>query len=265
MTDILQEIVERNRPLLEARKDAFPMEELRERALRAPKRASFVDAFRGHLAGEPPRIIAELKAASPSRGVIRKELPVERLAPELESAGASALSVLTEPLFFRGSLRNLRQAAQCTALPLLRKDFTVDEYQLWEAKAAGASAVLLIAALLSPERFRELLEQSHALGLEVLGEAHCAEELETAAQADLLGVNARDLKTFHTSLEHSARVLRLARRRLPEKPLVAESAVRTPEDLRLLAGAGADGFLVGERLMGAASPGAALEELRRWK
>lgn len=265
MTDILQEIVERNRLLLEARKDALPMEELRERALRAPGRAAFAGAFRGHRAGAPPRIIAELKAASPSRGVIREALPVESLARELESAGAAALSVLTEPLFFRGSLRNLRLAAQCTALPLLRKDFIVDEYQLWEAKAAGASAVLLIAALLGRERFRVLLEQAHGVGLEVLGEAHCAEELETAAQADLLGVNARDLKTFHTSLEHSAQVLRLAARHFPGKPRIAESAVRTPEDLRLLAEAGADGFLVGERLVGAASPGAALEELRRWK
>ncbi len=263
MTDILKEIVERNRPLLEARKDALPQEELRERALQAPKRTSFAEAFREH--GGLPRIIAELKAASPSRGVIRETLAVEALAPELAASGACALSVLTEPLYFHGSLQNLRLAAQNTALPLLRKDFLVDEYQLLEAKAAGASAVLLIAALLPPSRFQELLEQAHALGLEVLGEAHCVEELETAGQADLLGVNARDLKTFRTSLEHSARVLRLAKERFPEKPLIAESAVQTPEDLSFLANAGADGFLVGERLMRAASPGAALKELLQWK
>ena len=259
MTDILQRIVAGNRPLLEERKRALSIASLERMASAAPVRAPFVEAFPAGAA--VPRVIAELKAASPSRGSIREPLEVAVLAKELEESGAAALSVLTEPLHFRGSLENLRLASGACALPLLRKDFIFDAYQLLEARAFGASAVLLIAAMLEPPAFRRLLEEAHALGLQVLGEAHSPEELEVAAQADLLGVNARDLRTFHTSLENSARLLRLAAERYPGKPLIAESAVVTRQDMEGLAAVGARGFLVGETLMRAPSPGRKLKEL----
>ncbi|MGN0866727.1 MAG: indole-3-glycerol-phosphate synthase [Oligosphaeraceae bacterium] len=256
--DILKTIVERNLPLLEERKAKLPRTLLEKQAAAAPAPPSFLQAF---LPAATPRVISELKAASPSRGVIREPLEVPALARELEEAGAAALSVLTEPLFFHGSLENLQRAAAACRLPLLRKDFLHDPYQLLEAKAAGASAVLLIAAMLEPDRFRMLCQEARALGLQVLGEAHTPEELEVAAQADLLGVNARDLKTFHTSLETSARLLRLAAERYPGKPLIAESAVATRADMEMLASAGARGFLIGETLMRAPSPGSKLKEL----
>ena len=258
MSDILQTIVARNLPLLEERKAKLPQALLEKQAAQAPERPSFVQAF---LPAATPRVIGELKAASPSKGVIREPLEVPALARELAEAGATALSVLTEPLFFHGSLENLRRAASACQIPLLRKDFLHDPYQLLEAKAAGASAVLLIAAMLEPSRFRMLCQEARALGLQVLGEAHTPEELETAAQGDLLGVNARDLKTFHTSLETSARLLEVAASRYPERPLIAESAVATRKDMDMLASAGARGFLIGETLMRASSPGAKLKEL----
>ncbi len=256
--DILKTIVEKNLPLLEERKAKVPQALLEKQAASAPPRPSFLDAFRP---APVPRVISELKAASPSRGIIREPLEVSRLARELEEAGAAALSVLTEPLFFHGSLENLRLAAEACHLPLLRKDFLHDPYQVWEAKAAGASAILLIAAMLEPAQFLSLCQLAHALGLQVLGEAHAPEELEVASHADLLGVNARDLKTFHTSLETSAQLLRLAARRYPGKPLIGESAVATREDMEKLAAAGARGFLIGETLMRAPSPGTKLKEL----
>lgn len=255
MNNILQEIVERNRPALAERKRAFPVAELAAIAADVPARPKFAEAFRG----PGIHVIAELKKASPSKGMIREDLDVPVLAKQFEAAGAAALSVLTEPFYFKGGLENLRNAAATVSLPLLRKDFIFDPYQILEAKANGASAVLLIAAMLDADTFRILLDFAHEFGLDVLGEAHTEAELELVATADLCGVNARDLKTFSTSLEASAGLI--AKLKESGKPVIAESAVRTHEDILMLREAGASGFLIGETLMRAAEPGAKLKEL----
>ena len=255
MNSILNEIVTRNRAALEAKKQKTPFDAVVALAADAPERASFVEAFRG----PGIHVIAELKKASPSKGLIRENLDVPVLAKQLEDAGAAALSVLTEPFYFKGGLENLKMAAATVSLPLLRKDFIFDPYQIVEAKANGASAVLLIVAMLDADMFKLLLDFAHELGLDVLGEAHTEAELELAATADLCGVNARDLKTFSTSLEASAGLI--AKLKDIGKPVIAESAVRTHEDIMMLHEAGASGFLIGETLMRAAEPGAKLKAL----
>ena len=253
--NILNEIVTQNREVLELKKKGMPFNVIAAMAADAPDRASFADAFRG----PGIHVIAELKKASPSKGMIREDLDVPVLAKALNDAGAAALSVLTEPFFFLGGLRNLRMAANTVSIPLLRKDFIFDEYQILEAKVNGASAILLIAAMLDAGEFRRLLDFAHENGLSVLGEAHKESELEVASTADLVGVNARDLKTFSTSLERSAELI--ATLKSCGKPVIAESAVRTHEDILMLQNAGASGFLIGETLMRAADPGAKLKEL----
>ena len=255
MNSILNEIVTRNRAALDLKKQDVPFEEVAALAAEAPERASFVEAFRG----PGIHVIAELKKASPSKGLIREDLDVPVLAKSLRNAGAAALSVLTEPFYFKGGLENLRIASETVSIPLLRKDFIFDTYQILEAKAFGASAILLIAAMLDAGEFERLLDFAHQYGLAVLGEAHTESELEVASTADLVGVNARDLKTFSTSLERSAELI--ATLEGCGKPLIAESAVRTHEDILMLQNAGASGFLIGETLMRAADPGAKLKEL----
>ncbi|MBR4415158.1 MAG: indole-3-glycerol phosphate synthase TrpC [Victivallales bacterium] len=252
--NILAEIVEKLKPRLENRKRILPMEMLAEQAVKAPARPKFAAAFRTN----ELHVIAELKKASPSKGLIRNNFDVQSLAAELAENGATALSVLTEPYYFLGSEENLSIAAKTVSIPLLRKDFVFDEYQILEAKALGASCVLLIAAMLPAERFVQLLEYAHAQGLDVLGEAHTEDELETAMKADLVGVNARDLRTFGTSLERSAELIRT----LPRNTIsIAESAVSNHADMDMMAAAGAKGFLIGETLMRAEHPGLKLKEL----
>ena len=252
---ILNEIVEQNREILELKKKGMPFKVLESFAADVPERADFVEAFRG----PGIHVIAELKKASPSKGMIRENLDVPVLAKALKDAGAAALSVLTEPFFFLGGLENLRIASETVSIPLLRKDFIFDTYQILEARANGASAILLIAAMLNADEFKRLLDFAHQHGLAVLGEAHTESELEIASAADLVGVNARDLKTFSTSLERSAELI--AKLKSCGKPVIAESAVRTHEDILMLQNAGASGFLIGETLMRAADPGAKLKEL----
>ena len=255
MNSILNEIVEKNREALELKKQYVPFQDMAAKAAEAPERASFTDAFRG----PGIHVIAELKKASPSKGLIRENLDVPVLAESLKDAGAAALSVLTEPFFFKGGLENLRLTSESVSIPLLRKDFIFDPYQILEAKASGASAVLLIVAMLKPDEFKRLLDFAHLCGLAVLGEAHTEDELALAASADLIGVNARDLKTFSTSLERSAGLIAMLKG--CGKPVVAESAVRIHMDILMLQNAGATGFLIGETLMRAADPGAKLKEL----
>ena len=252
--NILAEIVEKLKPRLENRKRVLPMEMLVEQAAQAPARPKFAEAFRG----DGLHVIAELKKASPSKGLIRSNFDVQSLAAELAENGATALSVLTEPYYFLGGEENLAIAAKTVSIPLLRKDFIFDEYQILEAKALGASCVLLIAAMLPAERFVQLLEYAHAQGLDVLGEAHTEEELETTIKADLVGVNARDLRTFGTSLERSAELIRTIPK---DRVAIAESAVRNRADMDMMTAAGAKGFLIGETLMRAEHPGLKLKEL----
>ena len=205
-------------------------------------------------------IIAELKKASPSRGLIRKDFEARLLARELEDAGAAALSVLTDEEFFQGSLENLRNASAATNLPCLRKDFIVDEFQLQQARANSADAVLLIVAALSQEELVGLTMQSLDYGLDVLCEVHDQEELQRALDAgcNLIGVNSRDLRTFKVDLGTAFRLAPL----IPKSVLaVAESGINTGADIAGLRGAGYQAFLVGESLMKAASPGEALQKL----
>jgi indole-3-glycerol phosphate synthase len=207
-----------------------------------------------------PAVIAELKKASPSRGLIRADFDAGNLAAELERAGAAALSVLTDAEFFRGSLLNLQLASSATRLPCLRKDFIVDEFQMLEARAHGADAVLLIVAALSTAEMNQLARQARAYELDVLCEVHDERELQIAADSgfDLIGVNSRDLRTFQVDLETAFRLVE----RIPSTAVrVAESGIHSGADVARLRAAGYHAFLVGESLMKAKAPGEALREL----
>jgi indole-3-glycerol phosphate synthase len=216
--------------------------------------------FRAALETRQPAIIAEMKKASPSRGVFSHDFDPAHLAREYEQGGAAALSVLTDESFFQGSLEDLCAARAASALPVLRKDFTVDEYHVIEAAAHGADAILLIAAILETGQIRQLRELAERYGMAALVEVHTAAELARAlaAGADMVGVNNRDLKTFEVRLETA---LRLA----PEIPAavvkVAESGIHSAGDIRRLQDAGFDAYLVGEHLMQSPKPSEALRAL----
>ncbi len=206
-------------------------------------------------------IISELKKASPSRGVIRQEYAPAALAASLEEAGAAALSVLTEEDFFSGSLADLKEVSRVTKIPILRKDFIVDPWQVWETRAAGADSFLLIAAILDDSSLRELLDLGRSLKMEALVEVHSRKELERAlaAGARIVGVNNRDLRDFQVHVETS---LELAEAIPDDRIAVSESGLRSHDDLVRLQLAGFDAFLIGEQVMQSADPGAALRELR---
>jgi indole-3-glycerol phosphate synthase len=241
------------------------------RALVSPERLRTMDApgprasFAQAIGGEGISLIAEIKRASPSKGPIRLDLDVTQTVAAYQAAGAAAVSVLTEQDFFRGSLDDLKVAAAHTGLPLLRKDFIVDEYQLHEARVGGASAVLLIAALLDDQRLEELAAGAQALGLDVLLEVHDEGDLQRALtiKGAVLGINNRDLRTFQVSLETTERLTGLVP---ADRLLVSESGIRTHEDVERLAVAGVDAVLVGESLLVGDDPGGAvlalMEEVR---
>lgn len=207
-----------------------------------------------------PAIIAELKKASPSKGLIRADFDVPQLAADLAHAGAAALSVLTDEKFFQGSLHNLELASHATNLPCLRKDFIIDEFQLLEARACRADAVLLIVAALSDDELVSLRRRARELQLDVLVEVHDADELDRALAAgcDIIGVNNRNLHNFEVTLQTS---LDLAPRISANVVKVAESGIESPADIARLRDAGFDAFLIGETLMRAARPGEALRSL----
>lgn len=211
-----------------------------------------------------PAIIAEVKQASPSKGLIREDFDVSWLATRYQAGGAAALSVLTDEPYFQGSLRNLEIASAAVQLPCLRKDFTVDEYQIVEARAHCADAILLIAAALTTSELKRFSILAHELALDVLVEVHTADELDRVLDAlgdtgaDALGVNNRDLKTFAVRMETSLELVD----RIPSSVVrVAESGIGTSQDIDRLRAAGFDAFLIGESLMRQADPGAALAEL----
>ena len=252
---ILEQIVVRKRAELLLDRERAPLETLEERAKTATPRG-----FRRALERAAPAVIAEIKRASPSRGVIAAQADPAAIARQYEAAGAAALSVLTDQVFFHGSLGDLEAARAATRLPALRKDFTLDRYHLWQAAAHGADAVLLIVAVLRQDELRELLAEARALGLDALVEVHDGAELDRALQADadLIGVNNRNLRTFEVSLETS---LRLAEAIPPGVLAVSESGIKKREDMERLAAAGYRAFLVGESLVSQSDPGAALEAL----
>ncbi|MGO9088352.1 MAG: indole-3-glycerol phosphate synthase TrpC [Candidatus Sulfotelmatobacter sp.] len=258
MATILDRIVAAARARVAEAKRGADVRELQRRAEQhAPRgfRRALVEKSREGIA-----VIAELKKASPSKGLIRAEFRPAELARELEAAGAAALSVLTDEEFFQGSLQNLREASSAVKIPCLRKDFIVDEFQLVEARANAADAVLLIVAALTPEELGRLATRARARCLDVLCEVHDGQELQRALDAgcDLIGVNARDLRTFRVELETA---FSLAEKFPAGIVRVAESGIHSADDIARLRAAGYDAFLVGESLMRADSPGEALREL----
>jgi len=254
---ILDRIVEARRASIAHRKRVLPDVALK---IAAEKNEPARDFF-GALAREGAfNVIAELKKASPSKGLLRENYAPADLAAALAGAGAAALSVLTEEEFFLGSLGDLKVAKKAAAVPILRKDFIVDPWQVWETRAAGADAFLLIVAILGDETLRELLELGRSLGMEPLVEVHSREETvrAVASSARIIGVNNRDLRDFNVRIETSLELIS----EIPEECVaVSESGLRTHEDLVRLRKAGFDAFLVGEHLMRYAEPGEPLRAL----
>ncbi len=252
---ILDDIVAARRADLARAKREVSLAQLAERAMYAEPRRGFA----AQLQRLPLAIIAEVKKASPSRGVIRADFDPVALARAYAAAGAAAISVLTEPRFFQGHIEHLAAIRRAVSLPLLRKDFVVDSYQIAEARAWGADAVLLIVAVLDNPLLRELLAAAGELGLDALTEAHTAAEVERALAtgARIVGINNRDLQTFVTNLATAEQLRPL----IPADVIaVAESGIESPADIARLQGAGFAVFLVGESLMRAPDPG---EQLRR--
>ncbi len=259
MNDILQRICAAKRPEVAAAKRDVPLSVLERRIAALPEPPDFRAAL-CRKPGQGRRIIAELKKASPSKGMIRENFTPAELARELERSGAAALSVLTERNFFLGSETVLEEAAKTVRLPLLRKDFIFDPYQIAEARALGAAAVLLIAAMLSDVELNTLAAAAGNYGLSVLFEAHDEREIDRvmAAGAGIVGVNARNLVDFSTDAECAAELIS----GLPDRVVkVAESAIRNRAALTMLEAAGANAFLIGETLMRAEHPGDRLREL----
>ena len=258
MANILEQLAEHAAFRTEQAKKKLPLAEIKNQALFIQK-GDF--AFEKALQKPGISFICECKKASPSKGLIAPEFPYLEIAGAYEEAGADAISVLTEPKWFLGSDAYLKEIAAAVSIPCLRKDFTVDEYMIYEAKLLGASAVLLICAILSEAQIREYLALCDALGLSALVEAHDEAEVDMAlsAGARVLGVNNRNLKDFTVDTENSRRL----RERIPADALfVSESGVSRPEDVKRLAEVGADAVLVGEALMRAADKKQMLSNLR---
>lgn len=259
--NFLEEILARCREQVTRDRAAHDPEALRARAERARDGRTPGWLRAALMENDGIKIIGEFKRASPSLGKIRADVEVAEMVARYEAAGVCALSILTEPHFFQGSLEDLRQARAVTTRPILRKDFIIDEFQIEEAAAAGADAILLIVAALTDEelaRFREKAENE--LGLDALVEVHTAEEMARAERCDakLIGVNNRDLRTFATSLETSVELAALAP---ADATLVSESGISSRADILRLTNCGYRGFLIGEALMRAPDPAALLQSL----
>lgn len=255
---ILDRLADHARERVEEAKRRQSLTEIRQRASDMPK-GNF--AFENALKKPDIAFICECKKASPSKGLIAPEFPYLSIAREYEAAGADAVSVLTEPKWFLGSDKYLKDIAEAVSIPCLRKDFTVDEYMIYEAKLLGASAVLLICSILSEEQIKEYIGICDGLGLSALVEAHDGEEVEIAlrAGARMIGVNNRNLKDFSVDTENSRRLRQMIP---PEVLFVSESGVGCAADVNSLRGIGADAVLIGETLMRAADKKAKLRELK---
>jgi indole-3-glycerol phosphate synthase len=260
MTDVLRTILARKVEEIEQRSRVRSLDDLRVRAAQQAPTRGFVDAIkRKHAAGEAA-VIAEVKKASPSKGLIRADFQPAQIARSYEAGGAACLSVLTDVDFFQGSNLYLGEARSACALPVLRKDFTIDPYQVYEARVIGADAILLIVAALEDGPMIEMAGLAMELGMDVLVEVHDIDELERALQTDceLIGVNNRNLRTFEVSLDTSI-ALRDAVPR--DRTLVTESGIATGADVAKMRAAGIETFLIGESFMRERDPGAALQRL----
>jgi indole-3-glycerol phosphate synthase len=255
---ILDTILADNRDALPRRRRERPISSLSDEPLFAQERRQFRESLR---VAPEVAIIAEIKHRSPSKGVLREHFVPADIARRYEDSGASALSVLTEPFHFGGDLTHLSAVRTAVDLPLLRKDFIFDPYQIYEARAHGADAILLIAEALADAQFEELLSAAGEIGLDVLVEIHEREYIETLNfdRVRLLGVNNRDLRTFDVDINHAVSLLS----EVPSDVVrVAESGIRTPDDLLLIGDGGIDAALIGETFMRAENPGDALSRLR---
>lgn len=257
---ILDRIVERKREEIAASQARQPLSGLCDRALARRDQRGFIAALRRRMTGQQPAVIAEIKKASPSKGLIREDFNPPRIAEQYAEAGATCLSVLTDESFFQGSTQYLQQAREACDLPVLRKDFVIDPYQVAESAAMGADCLLLIAAILSPVQLRELAAASAELGVDVLVEVHDEAEMDVALDCDfdLIGVNNRNLHDFTTSLETT---FRLAARAPEGTLIVTESGIHERADVELMLSRGIYGFLVGEAMMRADDPGQRFREL----
>ena len=257
---ILDRIIAHKREEVAERRRRRDVGELKAEADRQSAPRGFADALDRKIAAGLPAVIAEIKKASPSKGLIRANYDPAAIAPQYEAAGAACLSVLTDQAFFQGADQHLQAARQAAALPVLRKDFMVDGYQILESRALGADCVLLIVSALDAAQLKALVQQALALGLDALIEVHDAAELDTALELNprLVGINNRNLKTFETRLETTLDLLA----RIPEDVrVVTESGFHEPGQVRLMRERGVGAFLVGEAFMRADDPGAALGAL----
>lgn len=265
MKDILSEIIAHKQTEIELQKQTVSPEQLQEQAgIIIRENAAHRRSMKQALAASSTGIISEFKRRSPSKGWINEAAQAEEIPASYEAAGAAALSILTDEKFFGGTLRDIRTARPLVRIPILRKDFIIDEYQLLQACIVGADAVLLIAACLSPEQCSTLTAQAHELGLEVLLEIHSPSELSYInKEVDMVGVNNRNLGSFVTDVENSFRIARQLRESThgPASPLlVSESGISDPETICHLRAAGFRGFLIGETFMKTANPGETLKE-----
>lgn len=254
--NILEEIAEKTRERIRKEKRQFPLDQLKTLAEKAPQQPSFLEALK-----KPGMsYICEVKKASPSKGLIAPEFPYLEIAKEYEAAGASAISCLTEPFYFMGSDTYLREITETVDIPVLRKDFTVDKYMIYQAKAFGAAAVLLICAILNDQELLEYRELAEALGMDALVEAHDENEVARALKtgAKIVGVNNRDLKTFKVDMNNSIRLRNLA----PDNVVfVSESGIKNAGDIAILERNRVGAVLIGETLMRSPDKKAALENL----
>lgn len=258
---ILDDIAEKRKEQLLRDMAAVPLAEVKVAAKKAAENDTG-RSFRNALTSLPrPAVIAEVKKASPSKGIISEDFRPAEQAVAYQKAGAAAVSCLTEEYYFKGSAEYFKSVRKAIDLPMIRKDFIIDPYQLYEAKAMGADAVLLIAAILSEEQMREYRIIAESLGMDVLAESHDEKELEAviAAGCSIFGINNRNLKTFEVSLESTKRLAKL----VPNGGiLVSESGIKTAEDMKFLADLGADAVLIGETLMRSGSVESSMRELR---
>ncbi len=258
--DILERILALKREEIAERRQRRSASELEAKLEQASPPRGFVASLQDRIEQGQPAVIAEIKKASPSKGVIRADFDPPAIAKSYERGGAACLSVLTDEDFFQGSDDYLVAARAACSLPVIRKDFIIDDYQLLEARAMGADCVLLIVAALEQSRLRALYQRATGLGLDVLVEVHDREEMLRALELDLpmIGVNNRDLRTFDTRLETSLELLELLP---PDRFLVTESGIHSRDDVRLMRENGIHAFLVGEAFMRADEPGQALAEM----
>lgn len=256
--NILEVIAEHSRERVRAAKEKLSLDVIRESALSSPA-GDF--AFESALSRDSLSFICECKKASPSKGIIADDFPYVKIAREYESAGADAISVLTEPKYFLGKNEYLREISEAVKIPVLRKDFVVDEYMIYEAKTLGASAVLLICAILEGSKLREYINICDTLGISALVEAHDESEIHTALDsgARIIGVNNRNLKDFTVDTSNSKRLRKI----IPADVIfVSESGIKTPEDVKAAQDFGANAILVGETLMKASDKSAMLASLK---